>query len=231
MTGLVRRFCPRCGTARVAEMPFCPACGLNLRELDEGSDPLAGPDPGAAPPTTDSGVASGVSTPQADPSQAPSVDEWETGSHDVTLPVESTRPASRGLRVHPIVLIAAIVVVVLVLVGLLPRPQLPGPGSGGPPASGVASGAPIVGLTILSPTDGQAVAAKDVLVIGLAPPGLTITQDISFGFDQHATTDGTGHWAIKVGLNEGDNKLTFRIGDDHSTQQTIRVIYTPPASP
>ena len=32
-------------------------------------------------------------------------------------------------------------------------------------------------------------------------------------------------------LNEGDNKLTFRIGDDHSTQKTIRVIYTPPLSP
>ena len=159
------------------------------------------------------------------------VDEWEAGSHDVTSPMESARSGSRGLRVHPIVLIAAIVVVVLVLVGLLPRPQLPGPGSGGPPASSLPSGAPIVGLTILSPTDGQAVAAKDVLVIGLAPPGLSVTQDISFGFDQHATADGTGHWAIKVGLNEGDNKLTFRIGDDHSTQQTIRVIYTPPASP
>jgi len=35
---------------------------------------------------------------------------------------------------------------------------------------------------------------------------------------------------MKVGLNDGDNKLTFRIGDDHSTQKTIRVIYTPPQS-
>ena len=225
MTGLVRRFCPRCGTGRVADMPFCPGCGLDFREVDEGLDP------GAAAAATDSVVPSGTSTSQADATQTPVVDEWEAGSHDLTSPKESARSGSRGLRVHPIVLIAAIVVVVLVLVGLLPRPQLPGPGSGGAPASSLPSGAPIVGLTILSPTDGQAVAAKDVLVIGLAPPGLTVTQDISFGFDQHATADGTGHWAIKVGLNEGDNKLTFRIGDDHSTQQTIRVIYTPPASP
>ena len=225
MTGLVRRFCPRCGTGRVADMPFCPGCGLDFREVDQGLDP------GAAAAATDSVVPSGTSTSQADATETPAVDEWEAGSHDVTSPMESARSGSRGLRVHPIVLIAAIVVVVLVLVGLLPRPQLPGPGSGGPPASSLPSGAPIVGLTILSPTDGQAVAARDVLVIGLAPPGLSVTQDISFGFDQHATADGTGHWAIKVGLNEGDNKLTFRIGDDHSTQQTIRVIYTPPASP
>jgi hypothetical protein len=56
---------------------------------------------------------------------------------------------------------------------------------------------------------------------------VSITQDISFGLDQHATTDGTGHWTIRVGLNEGENKLTFRIGDDSSTRKTIRVIYTP----
>jgi hypothetical protein len=67
-------------------------------------------------------------------------------------------------------------------------------------------------------------------VIGTAPPGLRITQDISFGFDQHATADGTGHWAIGVDLSEGENQLKFRIGDDASTAQTIRVIYLPPAN-
>ena len=66
-------------------------------------------------------------------------------------------------------------------------------------------------------------------MIGLAPPGVKITRDVSFGLDQHATTDGTGHWAIGVGLNKGENKLKFRIGDDRSTEQEIRVTYTPPA--
>ncbi|MDQ2965176.1 MAG: hypothetical protein M3R57_04960, partial [Chloroflexota bacterium] len=98
------------------------------------------------------------------------------------------------------------------------------------PAGATPVAAPITELTITSPTDGQAVATKEVTVIGMAPPGLTVTQDISFGPDQHATVDGTGHWAIKVGLNDGENRLTFRIGDDQSTKKTLRVIYTPPAT-
>ncbi len=73
-------------------------------------------------------------------------------------------------------------------------------------------------------------ATKDVTVIGLAPPGLSVTRDVSFGFDQHATADGTGHWAMSVGLDEGQNDLVFRIGDDHSTEKRVRVIYTPPES-
>jgi glucodextranase-like protein len=129
--------------------------------------------------------------------------------------------------------------VLLVAVGaigyaLLTRPG-PTPGPGGVPGSSqVPPGstpvpAPITGLTITSPTDGQAVNTKEVTVIGIAPPGMTVTQDISFGPDQHTTVDGTGHWAIKVGLKDGENRLTFRIGDDNSTKKTIRVIYTPPA--
>jgi len=129
---------------------------------------------------------------------------------------------------------AIIVVGVIALALLAGRLTGGSPGSGGQASAVTVStepAAPIIGLTILSPTDGQVVASKDVVVLGTAPPGLTITQDISFGFDQHTTVDGTGHWAIKVGLNDGDNKLTFRIGDDHSTQQTIRVIYTPTPTP
>ena len=134
---------------------------------------------------------------------------------------------------------AVIVAAGLVVFGLLMRPQ-----SGADPASSPVAGAsgpvgpggspagpaaPITGLTIQSPQDGQAVATKDVTVIGLAPPGLSVTRDVSFGFDQHATADGTGHWAISVGLDEGQNDLVFRIGDDHSTEKRVRVIYTPAA--
>jgi hypothetical protein len=90
--------------------------------------------------------------------------------------------------------------------------------------------APIVGLSIQSPQDGQTVVTKDVTVIGLAPPGLTVTRDVSFGLDQHATADGTGHWAINVGLQEGQNDLVFRIGDDRSTEKRLRVTFTPPAA-
>jgi hypothetical protein len=224
------RFCPRCGTARVADMPFCAGCGLNVAEFDKGLDV------GAGPPSAATNVANGSSITEADASQSSSVDELEGGSpSDAALSAASGPTVDRGFRVPPIVIIALIVGVGVIALGLVTVPQLGGsPGSGGQASPGAASGAPaapIVGLTILSPTDGQAVASKDVIVIGTAPPGLTITQDISFGFDQHTTVDGTGHWAINVGLNEGDNKLTFRIGDDHSTQQTIRVIYTPPKGP
>jgi hypothetical protein len=134
---------------------------------------------------------------------------------------------------------ALIVVAALVIFDLLTRALAggapgapPSAGSGGgvvPGSSAAAPSALIVGLTIESPRDGQAVATKDITVIGVAPPGLTITRDISFGLDQHATSDGTGHWAINVSLDNGENKLKFRIGDDHSTEQEIRVTYTPPA--
>ena len=197
--------------ARVADMPFCARCGLNVAEFDTQSALGAGPELAA----TDAGNASAANAP---PEQSSSVDPGPTGG------------GRSGLL--PIVAIAVVVAVALIAVGSFtgwfggasPRPT-------GGTIAGAASGAPaapIVGLTILSPTDGTEVATKDLTVIGTAPPGLTITQDISFGFDQHTTVDGTGHWAIKVGLNPGDNKLSFRIGDDHSTEQTIRVIYTPP---
>jgi hypothetical protein len=58
---------------------------------------------------------------------------------------------------------------------------------------------------------------------------VSITRDVSFGLDEHTTSDGTGHWAMRVGLKEGENKLVFRIGDDQSTRHEIRVTYTPPS--
>ncbi len=88
--------------------------------------------------------------------------------------------------------------------------------------------APIVGISIQSPQDGQTVSIGEVTVIGLAPPGLTVTRDISFGLDQHATADATGHWAINVKLDQGGNTLVFRIGDDRSTETRLHVTYAPP---
>ena len=89
--------------------------------------------------------------------------------------------------------------------------------------------APIVGITIESPQDGQAVATGEVTVIGIAPPGLTITRDISFGLDQHTTVDGTGHWAMGVRLEQGENTLVFRIGDDRSTERKLKSQFRAPS--
>jgi hypothetical protein len=147
----------------------------------------------------------------------------------------------RGTRGTPMLAAALIVAVGLVGYGLLTRPGAgtppgasPGAAPGGvvslaPGATPIPSG-PIVGLTIQSPRDGEQVFTKEVTVIGLAPPGLRITRDISLRPDQHATADSTGHWAIAVDLEQGDNTLVFRIGDDRSTEQRLRLTYTPPTS-
>ena len=228
------RFCPRCGTARVGDMAFCPNCGLDLRELPRDDAPAGGP-----------AVSSGE--PRVPPS-AP---------HDRPPEPRSYRgePIREGTLVGRLFL-PGLLVLLLLLAGAWLLGWGPfgrggggaGPLAGGPtptpsspflpavtaqPSFSLPPGftAPPVGLTILSPADGSVVGAKNVTVIGTAPPGLRITQDISLGFDRHATADGTGHWAIEAELAEGQNDLKFRIGDDPSTTQSIRVIYLAPAAP
>jgi hypothetical protein len=212
-------------------MAFCPNCGLDLRQLpaDAGAldRPAARDDPTPAVPRVTEPPSAGA--------------RYER----LREPPGLGRFLGPGLLVVLLLLIAA-----SWLAGL--GPFAGSGGSGGPltggtesatpsspflpavtaqPSFSIAPGftAPPVGLTILSPADGAVVGAKEVTVIGTAPPGLRITQDISLGFDRHATADGTGHWAIGLELAEGENQLKFRIGDDPSTTQTIRVFYLAPA--
>lgn len=218
------RFCPRCGTERVGDMRFCPNCGLDLTQLAAGDGTLVSAD-------------------------APYVD---------TPPMPATPGDRETVRERPVwtpllgpgLLVLLVVVGTAWFVGLGPFAR--DGGDAGPLGGGAEDPAPTspflpaitsqpsfapspgltappVGLTILSPADGAVVGARELTVIGSAPPGLRITQDISFGFDRHATSDGTGHWAIGIELTEGENQLKFRIGDDPSTTQTLRVIYLPPA--
>jgi hypothetical protein len=208
-------------------MRFCPSCGLDLGQA-ASDDPSFG----AAP------------APGAPPADRPITPPTATGRETVR-----ERSAWSPL-LGPAVLILAIVVAASWFAGLGPFAREAG--DAGPLAGGASPAptspflpaitsqpsfapsagrtAPPVGLTILSPADGAVVGAREVTVIGTAPPGLRITQDISFGFDRHATSDGTGHWAIAIELTEGENQLKFRIGDDPSTTQTVRVIYVPPAT-
>jgi hypothetical protein len=193
----------------VAGLSFCPKCGLNDADPSVGS---------AAEPRGH---------------DHPPVDALGR-RFDAPAPHVFVDRSSRG----PAIVAGAFVVAVgLVLFGLLMRPEpgiaptsTPLTGASGVPGPGEPTVSPptlIVGLTIQSPPDGQVIATKDVTVIGLAPPGLSVTRDVSFGLDQHATADGTGHWAINVSLNNGQNDLVFRIGDDHSTEQRLRVTYKP----
>jgi zinc-ribbon domain len=207
------RFCPRCGAGAVTGMPFCPQCGFDL----------------AAAPASAVTVMPAADTARSVEPKATAIVAAAPARVERSL----RQATERGRRVPPVVLAGVLIMVGLIAYGLLSRPPAPssggGFGAGASAGSGPGATALISGLTILSPTDGQSVATKDVNIIGSAPPGVSVTQDISFGLDQHATSDGTGHWSIKVSLNEGENKLTFRIGDDSSTKKTIRVIYTPPA--
>ena len=215
------RFCPRCATERVGEMRFCPNCGMDLEQVAAGDRPAVD----AALPANDTPVAA---------------------------PTTIDRGAVARSAWRPLLgpgLLVLLVIAALWFVGIGPFARDagdPGPLAGADdpaptspylpavtaqPSFLASPGftAPPVGLTILSPADGAVVGARDVTVIGTAPPGLRITQDISFGLDRHATADGTGHWALGIELTEGENQLKFRIGDDPSTTQSIRVIYLAPA--
>lgn len=224
MTSSGPRFCPRCGTARVGDMAFCPKCGLDLRDLpaDEGAVREA---PDAA-----------VETRSAPALPSVRRDERNEGS-------------MLGRLLVPGLVVLALLLAVAWFGGLGPFGRGASPVGGGAGQNAMPSSpylAPVtsqpsvslapgltatpVGLTILSPADGTVVGSPRATVIGIAPPGLGVTQDVSFGLDHHATADGTGHWAIEVELKDGENQLRFRIGDDPSTLQTIRVIYLKPAS-
>jgi hypothetical protein len=207
MTDRDHRFCPRCGNALVAGQPFCSHCGFHV-----------------------AGIAASSGS-EADETMA----VQDIASQEGTA--RSDRSEPRRTSGSPIILAAIIVAVGLIGYGLLTRPQAEettAPSAGTsigevslPPGATPLSSAPIVGLTIQSPHDGDVVATKEVTVIGLAPPGLSITRDVSLFPDQHAAVDSTGHWAIAVNLDQGDNTLVFRIGDDRSTEQRIRIRFTP----
>lgn len=82
-------------------------------------------------------------------------------------------------------------------------------------------------LVITTPGDGEIVSTSTVNVRGTASPGAEIVQDISFSPDERTVTDADGEWSITVELDEGENELTFRIGDDEATAETITVIFAP----
>jgi hypothetical protein len=196
-------------------MRFCPSCGLDTADV---GDPYVMAPPGAPTPPVEPATPLGTTT------------KSESARRGAATALRSL--SARSSRAPSVVIAALIVAVGLIVFGLLMRPQPSAPASvsgGQVSPGGSAAPALITGLTFESPADGQVIATKEVTVIGLAPPGLTVTRDVSFGLDQHATADGTGHWAINVGLNDGENKLKFRLGDDRSTEKELRVTYTPPA--
>src|SRR5688572_26550936 len=69
-------------------------------------------------------------------------------------------------------------------------------------------------LVIASPEDGEVVRTPSVQVVGTAPAGAEIVQELSMSGDRRTSADDEGNWVLTVDLDEGDNDLIFRIGDD-----------------
>ena len=90
--------------------------------------------------------------------------------------------------------------------------------------------APAAPLVILAPGSGATVTEDVVIVTGSAPPGARIVRDISFAPDDEVLASPDGRWSMPVSLDEGSNRLVFRVGDDSSTEVVIDVTYAPPAA-
>jgi glucodextranase-like protein len=81
-------------------------------------------------------------------------------------------------------------------------------------------------LVITSPEDGATVSDGIVTVTGTAPDGADVVRDARFGRDDHTTATG-GQWSMQVELDEGDNLLTFRVGDAATTSATLAITFAP----
>lgn len=67
--------------------------------------------------------------------------------------------------------------------------------------------------------------ADAVLVSGHAPPGARVVHDISLAPDDEDVAHASGEWSIPADVRPGRNELTFRIGDDHSTEQSVEFTF------
>jgi hypothetical protein len=97
-------------------------------------------------------------------------------------------------------------------------------GPGGPTESPLGHEA----LTIDFPLSDAALCTNQenaVYVVGHAPPGARVVRDISFAGDDEVFADSAGKWAMAVVVDEGRNVLTFRIADDHSTEEIVEFLF------
>jgi len=85
----------------------------------------------------------------------------------------------------------------------------------------------IAGLTIDLPRDGAILRVASIDIIGSAPPGATVTRDVPLWFDEHVTAGMDGSWSLPVQLTMGQNRLSFRIGDDRATERVVIVFRAP----
>ncbi len=101
---------------------------------------------------------------------------------------------------------------------------------GAPAAPSVSPAPPAAVLTIDQPEDRSTVSTQGLTIKGRSTPGARVVRDISAAPDQETSADSDGVWAMDVVLEEGDNELTFRVGDDQATEQTLTLTFQPRAA-
>lgn len=93
---------------------------------------------------------------------------------------------------------------------------------------------PTVPFLVLKPANGATVSSPSATttVSGTGPAGATVVRDIFLRPDTTAVAGPDGTWSMPVELSEGSNELTFRVGDDRSTEVKVSVTYvkTAPAA-
>ena len=70
-------------------------------------------------------------------------------------------------------------------------------------------------------------STRSIQLVGTAPPGAEIVLDVPLFGDRRTSADNRGEWVLTVDLEEGDNDLVLRIGNDQATTKTIRIVYEP----
>lgn len=83
-------------------------------------------------------------------------------------------------------------------------------------------------LRISSPADGATTSDPLALVSGLTQPGAEVARLLPSGVvARWKRADASGQWVMAIELEVGLNLLTFQVGDDRSTTQSVRVNYVP----
>ena len=86
-------------------------------------------------------------------------------------------------------------------------------------------------FTVVEPATGSTVATADIVVRGTGPPGARVVHDILLQRDDDAIIDASGGWAMPITLREGANVLTFRLGEDETTNIVAHVTYERATAP
>ncbi|MFL5754843.1 MAG: hypothetical protein ACJ77N_00955 [Chloroflexota bacterium] len=93
-----------------------------------------------------------------------------------------------------------------------------------------AAAAAAAAFGILSPANASTVPGPLVVVRGVAASGAEVLRDVGFGLDDRVRADAWGAWSMPLRLDQGEQVLTFRVADDRSTAQRLRLFVAPPAA-